>query len=50
MYIDESYKVFKINDFKIGYKMKLDGESGYFDRRGFFKILKLDEIINMFLR
>ena len=43
MFIGESYKAFKRNDFKVGYKINWDGENGYFDRRSISKILKLDE-------
>ena len=43
MLIDESYKSFKKYDLKICYKLKLDGEKDYSDRRVIANILKLDE-------
>ena len=43
MSVDKSYKAFKKNDFKVSYKINVDGENGYFDRPSIFKILKLDE-------
>ena len=33
----------KKQDLKVGYKLKLDGEKTYIDRRAISKILKLDE-------
>ena len=43
MSIDQSFKVFIKDDLKVGYKLKLDGETEYSDRRMISKILKQDE-------
>ena len=43
MKIDQSFKAFKREDLKIGYKLKLDRENEYYYRRVIFKILKLDK-------
>ena len=50
MNIDESYKSFKKDDLKMCYKLKLDGEKAYSDRRVIAKILKLMKTINMDLQ
>ena len=42
MMIDESFQIFKSQDFKGGYKLTLDGEKIYTDKRVISKILKLD--------
>ena len=48
--IDESFQAFKRQDFKVEYmyiikyyRIKLDGEKAYTDKRVISKILKLDE-------
>ena len=43
MSIEQSFKVFKRDNLKVGYKLKLDGETEHSDRRMISKILKLDE-------
>ena len=43
MKIDQSFKAFKREDLEIVYKLKLDSENEYYDRRVTFKILKLDK-------
>ena len=43
MSIDQSFNAFKRNDLKVRYKLKLDGETEYSDRRIISKVLKLDE-------
>ena len=43
MTIDHSFKSYKRQDLKVGYKLKLDGYNTYRDRRGISKILKFDE-------
>ena len=43
MNINESFKAFKKQDLKSAYKLKLDGENSYSDRRVISKSLKLDE-------
>ena len=42
MMIDESFQIFERQDFKGGYKLTLDGEKIYTDKRVISKILKLD--------
>ena len=42
MMIDESFQIFERQDFKGGYKLTLDGEKIYTDKRVTSKILKLD--------
>ena len=42
MMIDESFQIFERQDFKGGYKLTLDGEKIYTDKRVVSKILKLD--------
>ena len=42
MMIDESFQTFERQDFKGGYKLTLDGEKIYTDKRVASKILKLD--------
>ena len=42
MMIDESFQTFERQDFKGGYKLTLDGEKIYTDKRVISKILKLD--------
>ena len=42
MMIDESFQIFERQDFKGGYKLTLDGEKTYTDKRVISKILKLD--------
>ena len=41
MMIDESFQTFERQDFKGGYKLTLDGEKIYTDKRVISKILKL---------
>ena len=43
MSTEQSFKVFKRDNLKVGYKLKLDGETEHSDRRMISKILKLDE-------
>ena len=43
MSIGESFKSFKNQNFKVGYKLKLDGEMQYRDLRVTSKIIKFDE-------
>ena len=43
MNIDQSFKAYKRDDLKIGYLLRLDGESHPKKRCGISKILKLDE-------
>ena len=43
MIIDQSFRALKRDDLKVGYKLKLNKETEYFDRRIVSKILKLDE-------
>ena len=43
MSIDKSFKAFKRDNSKLGYKLKLDSETEYSDRTIISKILKLDE-------
>ena len=43
MNIDQNFTALKRGDLKVGYKLKLDGETEYSDRRIISKILKLDE-------
>ena len=43
MSIDESFESYKPKDLKVGYKLKLDDEDKYTDRRIISKVLKLDE-------
>ena len=43
MSIDESFHSFKNQDFKVGYKLKMDGVKEYKDRRVTSKIIKFDE-------
>ena len=43
MTIEESFHSFKNQNFKVGYKLKLDGESSYQDLRVTSKIIKFDE-------
>ena len=42
MMIDESFQIFERQDFKGRYKLTLDGEKIYTDKRVISKILKLD--------
>ena len=41
--IDQGFKAFKRDDLKVGYKLKLDGEAKYSDKRIISKVLKLYE-------
>ena len=41
--IDQSFKAFKRDNLQVRYKLKLDGETEYFDRRVISNVLKLDE-------
>ena len=43
MNINERFKSYKRQDLKLNYKLKLDGENTYSDKRVISKILKLDE-------
>ena len=43
MKIDESFKAYKRDDLKVIYRIKLDNENSYRERRFISKILKLDE-------
>lgn len=43
MSIDEVFKTCKRQDLKVVYKLQLDNEKTYLDRRGISKILELDE-------
>ena len=43
MNINESFKSYKRQDLKLNYKLKLDGENTYSDKRVISKILKLDK-------
>ena len=43
MNIDESFKAYKNQDYKVGYKLKLDGDKFYTDYRVISKIIKFDE-------
>ena len=43
MNIDESFKAYKNQDYKVGYKLKLDGDKCYTDYRVISKIIKFDE-------
>ena len=43
MKIDESFKTYKHNDLKVIYRIKLDNENSYHERRIITKILKMDE-------
>ena len=43
MSIDQTFKSYKRQDLKVGYKLQVDGEKRYFDRRVISKIFKLDE-------
>ena len=42
MMIDESFQIFERQDFKGGYKLTLDGEKIYTDKKVISKILQLD--------
>ena len=43
MSIDQSFKAYKRDDIKVMYKIKLDNENFYHERRIITKILKLNE-------
>ena len=43
MAIDQTFKSYKRPDLKVGYKLKLDGEKTYTDRRVVSKNFKLDK-------
>ena len=43
MKIDESFKAYKPDDLKVIYRIKLDNENSYHERRIISKILKMDE-------
>ena len=43
MNIDQSFKAFKNQNYKLGYKIKLDSDDFYKDYRVISKIIKFDE-------
>ena len=43
MNIDQSFRTFKNQNYKLGYKIKLDGDNSYKDYRIISKIIKFDE-------
>ena len=47
MNINESFKSYKSQDLEVVYKLKLDGENTYSDRRVIWKSSNSMEIINM---
>ena len=40
MSVDQSFKTFKRKKLKVGFKLKLDGEKYYWERRVISKVLK----------
>ena len=50
MNIDQSFQAYKNQNFKVGYKIKLDGEDQYNDYRVISKLMKFDENNQMVLQ